>query len=99
VTEPDPPLPGNSRPVRSTAVAWQVIDGEAVLLRLHEKELLGLNQVGRRTWELADGTCSIDQMVATLTGEYRITAEAARRDIIRFVRDLVALGAMEMQGP
>jgi coenzyme PQQ synthesis protein D (PqqD) len=89
-----PPGRGDNRPLRSPAVAWQTIDGETVLLRMHEQELLGLNAVGRRVWEMADGSNTIDQMTAAVTAEFRVTAEAARADILRFLDELLALGAV-----
>src|SRR4030095_11315896 len=93
----DVPLRGDSRPVRSQSVAWQTVDGEAVLLRAKEKELLGLNEVGGRVWEMADGASSIDQMVAAIVAAYRVPAEAARDDVQGFLRELLALGALNLR--
>ena len=90
-------LRGDSRPVRSQSVAWQTVDGETVLLRHKEKELLGFNEVGGRIWEMSDGASSIDQMVATIVAAYRVSAEAARDDVQVFVRELLALGALELR--
>ena len=92
------PLRGDSLPRRSTAVAWQVVDGEMVLLRHKEKELLGLNPVGRRVWEMADGATTVDQMSAAIAAHHGIPLAAAREDVDRFVRELLALGAVEL-GP
>ncbi len=93
----DTMLPGHSRPARSKAVAWQTIDGETVLLLPKEKELLGLNEVGRRVWEMADGETSIDQMVATVRSEYRVSIEVARADVLRFLRELMSLSALDLR--
>jgi Coenzyme PQQ synthesis protein D (PqqD) len=93
----DVPLRGDSRPVRSQSVAWQTVDGETVILRHKEKELLGLNEVGGRIWELSDGASSIDQMVAAITAAYRVSAEAARGDVQVFVRELLSLGALDLR--
>ena len=94
----DVPLCGDSRPVRSPSVAWQTVDGETVLLRHKEKELLGLNEVGGRIWEMSDGASSIDQMIAVIATAYRVSAEAARNDVQVFVRELLALGALDLRG-
>src|SRR5262245_33321722 len=93
----DVALRGDSRPVRSPSVAWQTVDGETVLLRHKEKELLGFNEVGGRIWEMSDGASSIDQMVAAIVAAYRVSAEAAREDVQVFVRELLALGALELR--
>jgi Coenzyme PQQ synthesis protein D (PqqD) len=83
--------------LRSAAVAWQTIDGETVLLRLQEKELLGLNDVGRRVWELADGTRSIDRIIEAVRAEYDVPADVAREDVLRFIQELVSISAVELR--
>ncbi len=91
------PLPGPTRPARSKTVAWQTIDGETVLLLLKEKELLGLNEVGRCVWEMADGETSIDEMVAAVTSQYRVSVEVAQADVLRFLRELMSLNALDLR--
>ena len=97
----DAPPRGDSRPVRTLSVAWQTIDGETVLLRTKEKtndkELLGLNDVGRRVWEMADGAHSIDAMVAAVAADYEVSVETARADVLRFIDELVSLGALRLE--
>jgi coenzyme PQQ synthesis protein D (PqqD) len=87
-------MPGR-RPSRSRSVAWQTIDGETVLLRTRENELLGLNPVGGRIWELADGTRSIDQIVDTVAADFRVPAEITRADALRFLEELTSLCALD----
>jgi hypothetical protein len=85
---------GHTKPLRAPSVAWQSIDGEAVLLRYQEKELLGLNDVGRRLWEMSDGRNSVDQMVEAVAAEYEVSLEAARADVASFLRELMSMGAL-----
>ena len=98
----DAPPRGDCRPVRSLSVAWQTIDGETVLLRssgkADQKELLGLNEVGRRVWEMADGANTIDAMVAAVAADYQVSVETARTDVLRFIGELVSLGALRLEG-
>ncbi len=88
---------GDRIPVRSPSVAWQTIDGETVLLRVNESELLGLNEVGRRIWELADGTRSIDQIIQTVIAEYRVPADVARVDTLRFIQEMTSINALDFR--
>ena len=91
---------GNRVPKRSRSVAWQIIDGELVLLRVKDKELLGVSDAGRRIWELSDGTRSIDQIVEAVTMEFDVLPEVARADTLRFVDMLTAARALEFDaGP
>jgi coenzyme PQQ synthesis protein D (PqqD) len=93
----DEPYRGDRIPVRSNTVAWQTIDGETVLLRIKEKELLGLNEVAHRIWELADGTRSIDQIIEAIAAEYRVPADMARVDSVRFIQEMASLGALDLR--
>src|SRR6266581_7418605 len=97
MSDADAPPRVDGRPLRSLSVAWQTIDGETVLLLTKEKELLGLNEVGRRLWEMADGAKSIDQIVAVVAADYRVSVEAARTDVLRFLGELMSLGALELR--
>jgi hypothetical protein len=69
-----------------------------VLLRLKERELLGLSEVGRRIWEMADGSRSIDAMVASVVSEYSVAPERAASDLLAFVEEMIALGALCLSG-
>lgn len=91
------PRRGDRVPERSRSIAWQTIDGEMVLLSLKRKELLGLNGVGGRIWDLADGTRSIEQIVQCVAAEFDVTAEAAGADASRFLDELIAAGALELR--
>ncbi len=88
---------GGRIPEHSKRVAWQKIDGETVLLHLKAKELLGLNEVAGRVWELADGSNTIDQIVRRVTKEFHVQDEAVGTDVIRFVDELIALGALTLR--
>ena len=75
-------------------MAWQVIDGETVLLDIDGQELLGLNAVGGRVWELCDGERTVDQLVAHITSEFAAPAETVAADVARFIGELEAMGAL-----
>jgi hypothetical protein len=75
-------------------MAWQQIDGELVLLNIEGKELLGLNPVGARIWDLIDGTRAVDEIVDVLAGEFEATHDQLARDVDGFLAQLVAAGAV-----
>jgi hypothetical protein len=78
-------------------MAWQTIDGETVLLNVEGRELMGLNAVGARVWELADGTHALDEIARTIADEFAVEAGVATADVERFVDELVAAGALVMR--
>jgi hypothetical protein len=87
-----------SRPLeRSRSTAWQSIDGELVLLRVRARELLGLNEVARRIWELADGTRAVQQIAAIVAAEFDVPPEVAEADTARFVEELIGLDALKLR--
>lgn len=89
-----------SSPERSRSTAWQSIDGELVLLRVRARELLGLNEVARRIWELADGTRAVQQIAGIVAAEFDVPLEVAEADTARFVEELIGLDALQLrEGP
>lgn len=81
-------------PERSSSTAWQIVEGELILLRVKDDELLGLNHVGRRIWEMVDGTRTVAQIAEALTAEFDVSTEAVTADSCRFIDELVAIGAI-----
>jgi hypothetical protein len=74
---------------KSTATAWRVIEGEAVILSLESKVFRGLNAVGSRVWELIDGRRSVDDIVTQVVGEFEVAHDIATRDVAAFVAELL----------
>lgn len=90
--------PGMDRvPERSRRVAWATIDGETVLLDQEGKETLGLNDVGRRIWELADGMRTIGRIVESIAEEYEVPIEQARADALQFLTELLNARALTVR--
>jgi hypothetical protein len=74
---------------KSSATAWRVIEGEAVILSLDTKVFRGLNAVGSRVWELIDGRRSVDEIVTRIVIEFEVTPEIATRDVGTFIAQLL----------
>lgn len=72
-------------------LAWQVIDGEAVVIDLGKGRTLGLNRTGSLVWSLlaSHDEAAIAEKVAK---EFEVSPETARRDVLDF------LAAMRDQG-
>ncbi len=78
-------------------MAWQVVDGEMVLLDIDGRELLGLNEVGARVWGLADGTLTVAEISAIVEREFEVGIEEAIADVRRFVDELASRGAITLR--
>lgn len=74
---------------KSSATAWRIIEGEAVIISLDTKIFRGLNAVGSRVWELIDGRRSVDEIVTQIVIEFEVAPEIAARDVGAFVAQLL----------
>src|SRR5262245_21497665 len=84
----------NRVPERSPSTAWQIVEGELILLRVKDNELLGLNHVARRIWEMVDGTQTVAQIAAAVTAEFDVPTESVTADSCRFIEELAAIGSI-----
>jgi coenzyme PQQ biosynthesis protein PqqD len=78
-----------SYPRRSARILAQHAADTLVLLSLDGGEYYALNAVGRRVWELCDGTRSVATIVAILGHEYEAPADTIAADVFELLRDLV----------
>lgn len=83
-------------PVRAAAAAWQRIDGEMVLIQADVGELLGLNPVGARAWELIDGARSLAEIARLVAGEFGADVAQVERDLDAFLDELRAARLIEI---
>lgn len=87
---------GERRP-RRRQVPWRVLDSEALVVDPKAGLLYPLNTVAARIWELADGTRSVDAIVAVLVEEFDADEATIGSDAARFVDDLVGAGLISME--
>jgi hypothetical protein len=78
----------------SSRVAWQVVDGEAVLIDLEGGRALGLNETASFIWKrLAEqGEPELAQAVAE---EFEVDLEQARQDVNAFLSLLRSRGFID----
>lgn len=72
-------------------VAWQLLDGRAVLIDLERATALGLNDSASFLWQRLDGR-EPPALAAELAREFEVEPEQARRDVDEFVGLLRARG-------
>jgi tetratricopeptide (TPR) repeat protein len=74
---------------KNDKVPWRVIEGEAILLDLDEGEVLRLNAVGAEIWNAIDGTRTVGEIVAHICRTFEVSQRRARRDVHRFLEQLL----------
>jgi hypothetical protein len=72
-----------------------VVEGEAVLLDLHGKRLLGLNAAGSYVFPLLDGDRTVAGLAASLAERFGIEVERAEADLRLFLGELARRGFVE----
>lgn len=75
--------------------AWQVLDGEAVVIDLAGRRVMGLNPAGSFLWSRADASLSVRALAALLASEFAIPVDAAERDTAAFIGLMLARGLMQ----
>ena len=71
------------------------VGDEAAVLHLDRAVYFGLNPVGARIWELLQKPIRLEQVAATVSAEYDVDGEAARRDLLDLVGRLLIEGLVE----
>ena len=78
---------------RSPRVAYDVLDGHAVLVHPDAVEMLTLNRTGTLVWERLDGRLDAAALAAELDSQLDgVTAEELESDIAAFLASLLGEG-------
>ena len=75
-------------PLKSSDVAWQLVDGEAVVLHIPGQMLRGLNVVASGVWQRIDGIRTIEMIAQEVSLEYFHMKEEVIEDVKTFVAKL-----------
>jgi hypothetical protein len=73
-------------------VVLQIIDGDALLLKLNREDVFSLNATGARIAELIARGLDVSEIVETLSDEYGAAPDEIARDVDGLVDALVARG-------
>jgi hypothetical protein len=76
-----------------------VVQGEAVLLDLQGRRIMGLNPVGSFAFGLVDGRRSVGDLAVAIAARFGIGEERALADVAAFLGDLRARGLLEEGRP
>ena len=69
-----------------------MVAGEAVLLDLEGRRILGLNAVGSFLWPLLDGRRTVAELAAAIAARFSVPPARAQNDLTAFLSDLAARG-------
>jgi hypothetical protein len=80
----------------SKDVVSRRVGDEIVLVHLQSEEMYSLNQTGARAWELLGEGHTRDSIEATLSDEYAIDREEARRELEKLIEELERCQLVEL---
>ena len=69
------------------------VGDELVMMSAEHGKYLGLNEVGRRVWELIEAPREIADLCLMLEREFEVTSEVCRTEVETFLNELVHNGA------
>jgi len=72
-------------------LAWQMIDGEGVVVDLPRRRMLGLNPTASLIWQRI-GTATEDEIAHELTQRFDVAPAQAREDVLGFLAEIEARG-------
>ncbi len=77
-------------------VLVRLFEKEAVLLNLDTEQYHGLDEVGTRMWEALIQAADIQTAYDRLLGEYEVSPESLRQDLVDFLEQLLNRGLVHL---
>lgn len=76
----------------SADALFQELEGETVLLNLHNENYYGLDDVGTRVWQLLHEHGDVARLIATMLTEYDVGEATLRQDVEALIAELLEAG-------
>lgn len=84
----NPSIPLDCRIVQSQGNIVSDMDGEKVMLNIHNGNYYNLGKTGGRIWELIESPISIVKLVQVIVSEYDIEHAICENHVISFIQHL-----------
>ncbi|MBO1579752.1 lasso peptide biosynthesis PqqD family chaperone [Bacillus sp. XF8] len=68
------------------------MDGEKVMMSIHNGKYYNLGGIGGEIWDLINELTSVNQLVNTLMSRYTIEEEECKKQVLSFLNNLYAEG-------
>lgn len=72
----------HARPARKCDIASRTEAPFVILMDRHHRDLIQLNPLAARIWELCDGRTGVDAIVQRITDDYDITSDGCVHDVV-----------------
>jgi len=74
--------------VRTRGLTSELVDEDLVILNLAGDNYIGLDEIGRRIWELIETPRRVDELCQQLSQEFNATPEQIAVDVLPFLAEL-----------
>ena len=86
---------------KSPDIVFRSIAHEVILVPIRHnaadlQSIYTLNEVGARIWQLIDGQKSTAQIIDVIVDEFKVTYQAAEKDVGEFLSKLVSIEAINL---
>jgi coenzyme PQQ synthesis protein D (PqqD) len=88
--------------VRSQAVVSRTVAGETLIVPVRGKvgdlaSIYSFNETGTLIWRLLETPTTLTAIVAAMARQFEVTQERAESDAVRFVREMLSVGLVEVR--
>jgi Coenzyme PQQ synthesis protein D (PqqD) len=77
---------------RTDDVRYRIFDGEAVVIRQRSAEVMGLNPVAARLFDLLDARTPVGELLDRVEDEFEVERSTLEADSLRFLSELLETG-------
>lgn len=93
---PSTTIRSTSRLARARDQLSAPVDQELVILNLKRNNYIGLDEIGRRIWELLETPRLVEELYRQLSQEFNATPETIAADVLPFLNELAAEGLVDV---
>jgi hypothetical protein len=81
---------------RDPDAAWRTMDEETIVITPTDSVMHSLNEVGAYIWYLADGNCTVRDIIEGVCEEFDVDPDTAEADTLEFIRALADKGMLRI---
>jgi hypothetical protein len=81
---------------RSAEHVSATLDGEVVILNIHNNTYYGIDGVGAFVWNSIEAPCRVDIIVDRMLESYDVSREACEADVVAFLSELSDAGLIRV---
>jgi Coenzyme PQQ synthesis protein D (PqqD) len=75
------------------------VGGEMVMMNIDRGEYIGLTETAAEIWAMLEQPCDVDSVCAGLVALFEVDEAECRREVVRFLDQMVRLDAVSVIAP